>query len=70
MGASCQNKKGRKYQLMIRNPLKLQENEETFTKRSMLYFLSGIIFLFGCSERLKGLKSDDTIKVMGSDLSV
>jgi hypothetical protein len=36
----------------------------------MLYFLSGIIFLFGCSERLKGVKSDYTIKVMGSDLSV
>jgi hypothetical protein len=36
-------------------------------KRSMLYFLLGIIFLFGCSEGLKGVESDYTIKVTGSD---
>jgi len=36
-------------------------------KRSILYFLLGIIFLFGCSEGLKGVESDYTIKVSGSD---
>ena len=36
-------------------------------KRSILYFLLGIIFLFGCSEGLKGVESDYTIKVTGSD---
>jgi hypothetical protein len=36
-------------------------------KRSIIYFLLGIIFLFGCSEGLKGVESDYTIKVSGSD---
>ena len=36
-------------------------------KRSILYFLLGIIFLFGCGEGLKGVESDYTIKVSGSD---
>jgi hypothetical protein len=36
-------------------------------KRSVLYFLLCIIFLFGCSEGLKGVESDYTIKVTGSD---
>jgi hypothetical protein len=36
-------------------------------KRSVLYFLLGIIFLLGCSEGLKGVESDYTIKVTGSD---
>jgi hypothetical protein len=39
-------------------------------KRTILYVLLGFIFLFGCSEGLKGVESDYTIKVMGSDLSV
>ena len=38
-------------------------------KRSILYFPLGIIFLFGCSEGLKGVESNYTIKVTGSDLS-
>jgi len=38
-------------------------------KRTILYFLSGIIFLLGCSgsEGLKGVESDYTIKVTGSE---
>lgn len=36
-------------------------------KQSILYVLLGIIFLFGCSEGLKGVESDYTIKVTGSD---
>jgi hypothetical protein len=36
-------------------------------KRSILYFLLGIIFLFCCSEGLKGVESDYTIKMTGSD---
>jgi hypothetical protein len=36
-------------------------------KRSILFFLFGIIFLFGCSEGLKDVESDYTIKVTGSD---
>ena len=36
-------------------------------KRSIIYVLLGIIFLFGCSEGLKGVESDYTIKVTGSD---
>ena len=39
-------------------------------KRYILYFLLGIIFMCGCSEGLKGVESDYTIKVTGSDLSV
>jgi hypothetical protein len=35
-------------------------------KRYILCFLLGIIFLFGCSEGLKGVESDYTIKVTGS----
>jgi hypothetical protein len=36
-------------------------------KRYIIYFLLGFIFLFGCSEGLKGVESDYTIKVTGSD---
>jgi thioredoxin reductase len=36
-------------------------------KRSILYFLLGIIFLVGCSEGLKGVESDYTIKVTGAN---
>ena len=36
-------------------------------KRSIIYLLLGIILLFGCSEGLKGVESDYTIKVTGSD---
>jgi len=36
-------------------------------KRSIIYVLLGIIFLFGCSEGLKGVESDYTIKVTGAD---
>jgi hypothetical protein len=36
-------------------------------KRSMFYILLGIVFLFGCSEGLKGVESDYTIKATGSD---
>ncbi|MEN6320945.1 MAG: hypothetical protein ABFD82_19595 [Syntrophaceae bacterium] len=36
-------------------------------KRSILYFLLGTIFLFDCSEGLKGVESDYLIKVTGSD---
>jgi hypothetical protein len=36
-------------------------------KRSIIYVLFGIIFLCGCSEGLKGVESDYTIKVTGSD---
>jgi len=39
-------------------------------KRSIIYVLFGIILLFGCSEGLKGVESDYTIKMTGSDLSV
>ncbi|MEN6317743.1 MAG: hypothetical protein ABFD82_03160 [Syntrophaceae bacterium] len=36
-------------------------------KRFIFYFLLGFTFLFGCSEGLKGVESDYTIKVTGSD---
>lgn len=36
-------------------------------KRFILCCLLGIIFLFGCGEGLKGMESDYTIKISGSD---
>jgi len=36
-------------------------------KRSKLYFILIIILLFGCSDGLKGVESDYTIKVTGAD---
>ena len=36
-------------------------------KRSKLYFILIIILLFGCSEGLKGVESDYTIKVTGGE---
>jgi hypothetical protein len=36
-------------------------------KRSILYFLLGTVFLFGCSEGLKSVEADYTIKVTGSE---
>lgn len=36
-------------------------------KRFILFFLLGSIFFFGCSEGLKGVEADYTIKVTGSD---
>jgi len=36
-------------------------------KRSMLCIMVAIIFLLGCSEGLKGVEADYTIKVTGSD---
>ena len=35
-------------------------------RRTILYLLLGIVFLFGCSEGLKGVEADYTIKVTGS----
>ena len=36
-------------------------------RRTVLYLLLGIVFLFGCSDGLKGVESDYTIKVTGSE---
>jgi hypothetical protein len=36
-------------------------------KRSKLYFILLIILLFGCSEGLKGVESDYTIKITGGE---
>src|SRR5512145_1152520 len=36
-------------------------------RRTILCLLLGIMFLFGCSDGLKGVESDYTIKVTGSD---
>ncbi|MCK9195506.1 MAG: hypothetical protein M0P16_00820 [Syntrophales bacterium] len=36
-------------------------------KRSKLFFILLIILLFGCSEGLKGVESDYTIKMTGAD---
>jgi hypothetical protein len=36
-------------------------------KRLILCFLLSVMFLFGCSEGLKGMESDYTIKISGSD---
>jgi hypothetical protein len=36
-------------------------------KKSIVYFILGIIFLYGCGTGLKDVESDYTIKVTGSD---
>jgi thioredoxin reductase len=46
---------------------KILQDKEINMKRSILYVLLTVILLFGCSEGLKGVESDYTIKVTGAD---